>query len=262
MSSSPASTRATSSASMPAACRSNCLPFSASASQNFNSIIPWHPDFVSQIAGVAGAGDVDGNAGNFAAGDAEIFQIRDIGFGDGLQQLGRRGSLQSERGDFLGNILDLNIHVQAVLAEPAQAGIGGGPAIDVFFETRNGAVVDDLALFIAPAAINDLAHFDFVDIARDNAVHEACRVLAGDQILVKRRDVDERGRVANGVVLVLMMHFIHADGVVARPLAIVQAVAKGESSLVKCGSDGQRVPRLQQFFFVSSTNNRQTLAHT
>ena len=148
--------------------------------------------------------------------------------------------MQSERGNFLGNIFDLHVHVQAVLAEPAQAGVGGGPAIDVFFEARDRAVVDDLALFVAPAAINHLAHFDFVDVASDDAVHQAGRVFAGDQILVQRRDVDERGRVANGVVLVLVMNFVHADGVVAGPLAVVQAVAQGESSLVKCGSDGQR----------------------
>jgi NAD(P)-dependent dehydrogenase (short-subunit alcohol dehydrogenase family) len=38
---------------------------------------------------------------------------------------------------------------------------------------------------------------------------------------------------------VLMMHFVHADGVVSRPLAVVQAVAEGKSSVVKRSSDGQ-----------------------
>ena len=54
-------------------------------------------------------------------------------------------------------------------------------------------------------------------------------------------------RVANGVVLVLVVNFVHAHGVVAGPLAVVQAVAEGESSLVKCGSDGQRDSSLRQF---------------
>ena len=65
------------------------------------------------------------------------------------------------------------------------------------------------------------------------------RVFAGDQIFVERCDIDERGGVADGVVLVLMMHLVNADGVVSRPLAVVQALAEGEGSLVKCGSDGQ-----------------------
>ena len=90
--------------------------------------------------------------------------------------------------------------------------------------------------------------FDLVDVASDDAVHQAGRIFAGDQILVERRDVDERGRVADGVVLVLVVHFVHADGVVARPFAVVQAVAEGESSLVKCGSDGQRDSSLRRFF--------------
>src|SRR5579862_5716036 len=35
------------------------------------------------------------------------------------------------------------------------------------------------------------------------------------------------------------MNFIHANGVVAGPLPIIQAVAKRKCSLVKCGSNGQ-----------------------
>src|SRR5579871_2974946 len=38
-----------------------------------------------------------------------------------------------------------------------------------------------------------------------------------------------------------MMHFVDADGVIAGPLAIVEAFAEGESAFVKCGSDGQGV---------------------
>ena len=156
-----------------------------------------------------------------------------------FRQLGRGRTLQRERRNLLRNILDLHVHVQAVLPEPAQARIGGSPAIDVLFQARDRAVVDDLALFIAPAAIDHLPDFDLVDVARDHAVHQARRVLAGDQVLVERRNIDERARVANGVVLVLVMHLVHADGVVSRPFAVVQAVAKGKSALVKCSSDGQ-----------------------
>ena len=84
-----------------------------------------------------------------------------------------------------------------------------------------------------------MSHFDFVDVARDHAIHQLGRILAGDQVLVERRDVDERRGVADGVVLVLVMHLIDADRVVARPFAVVQALAERECSLVKRGSDGQ-----------------------
>jgi hypothetical protein len=35
------------------------------------------------------------------------------------------------------------------------------------------------------------------------------------------------------------MHFIHADRVIAGPLAIVEAVAERKGALVKCSADGQ-----------------------
>jgi hypothetical protein len=37
----------------------------------------------------------------------------------------------------------------------------------------------------------------------------------------------------------LVMHFITADRVKARPLAIIQAVAQRECAIVKCGTNGQ-----------------------
>ena len=81
---------------------------------------------------------------------------------------------------------------------------------------------------------------DLVDITRDHAIHKLGGILASDQILVKRRDVDKGGSVADGIVLVLMMHFIYADGVVSRPLAIIQALTERKSSLVERGSNGHR----------------------
>ena len=101
---------------------------------NLHSIGPVNPDFVAQIAGVAGARNVHGHAGDFAASDAKIFQVRNIGFGYGFQQFARGRALQRQRCRFLGDVFDLNIHVQAVLPEPAQAGIGGRPAIGVLAE--------------------------------------------------------------------------------------------------------------------------------
>jgi hypothetical protein len=38
---------------------------------------------------------------------------------------------------------------------------------------------------------------------------------------------------------VLVMHLIHADRVISRPLAIIQALAERKSSLVKCSSNRQ-----------------------
>src|SRR5262249_8044914 len=108
----------------------------------------------------------------------------------------------------------------------------------VFAESRNCAVVDDVALVIAPAAVDDLIDRYFVDVARDDAIHEARGIGTGDAVFVERRDVDERGRIADSVVLVLVMHLVHATRVVTGPLAIVEAFAESESSFVKCRADG------------------------
>ena len=209
---------------------------------NFDGImlvVKRNPNLVAEIARVSGAGNIDRHAGNLAARFAEIFQVGDVRLGDRFQQLRRRGPLQRQSRRLLGDVFDLNIHVQAVLPEPAQARIGCRPAIFVFFEARDRAIVDDLAIFIAPAGIDHLPHRDFVDVARDHAIHQFGRILAGDQILVERRDIDQRAGVADRVVLVLVVHFIHADRVVSRPLAVIQAMAERERSLVKCSSDRQ-----------------------
>jgi hypothetical protein len=66
--------------------------------------------------------------------------------------------------------------------------------------------------------------------------------VAGDAVLEEGRDIDECGGVADGVVLVLVMSFVDTDSVVAGPLTVVQAFAKGEGSFVKGRADGQAWP--------------------
>src|ERR1019366_2140437 len=68
-----------------------------------------------------------------------------------------------------------------------------------------------------------------------------------DDIFVERRDINQRARIADRVVLVLVVYLIHADRVIARPLAIIQTMAECKRSLVKRGSDGQGDPRCLAF---------------
>src|SRR5207247_1408988 len=62
-----------------------------------------------------------------------------------------------------------------------------------------------------------------------------------EAILEQRAHVDERRGVPDGVVLVLVMDFVGADRVVARPLAIAEALAQRERLLVNGGADRQAV---------------------
>ena len=141
-----------------------------------------------------------------------------------------------------GNVFHGYSETEGVLLEPAQAGIGCGPTVVVFAEAGDGAVVDDFAFGVAPAAVNDLVDGDFVDVARDDAIDEASGVAAGDAVLEEGRDIDECGGVADGVVLVLVMSFVDTDGVVAGPFAIVEAFAQCERAFVKRCADGQARP--------------------
>ena len=212
------------------------LTFADQRVPDFYRVFPGHPDFVAQISGVAGAGDIDGNAGDFSAGDAKIFQVGDIGVGDGFQEAAGSGALHRKRGCFFGDVFDVYVQAESVLLEPAEAGVGGGPAVVVFAEARDGAVVDDFAFGIAPAAVDDLVDCDLINVAGDDAVDELGGVASGDAVFEEGRDVDERGGVADGVVLVLVVHFVNADGVIAGPFAIVEAFAEGEGAFVEGGS--------------------------
>ena len=138
-----------------------------------------------------------------------------------------------------GNVFHGYVEAESVLLEPAEAGIGGGPAIVVFTETGDGAIVDDLAFGVAPAAVDDLVDGDFIDVARDDPIDEARGVGTGEAIFEERGDINERGGVADGIVLVLVVHLVDADGVIAGPLAVVEAFAESEGAFVESGSDGQ-----------------------
>ena len=126
---------------------------------------------------------------------------------------------------------------QGVLLEPAQARVGRGPAVDVLRQPGDGPVVDDLAVLVAPRRVDDRADRDLAQVPRHDPVDEARRVLARDPVLEERRDVDQRRGVADRVVLVLVVGLVGGDRVVARPLAIVQALAERERPLVYGGSD-------------------------
>ena len=226
--------------------------------ENPEAIIPWHPNFVTQVTGVTGARNINGHAGDFAVSHAEIFQAGNVGIGDGVQQFATGRPLQGERRDLLGDVFDVYVKPEGILLEPAETGIGGGPAIVIFAEPGDGAVVNDFAFLIAPAAIDDLSDRNLVDVATDDAIDEAGGVRPGDAVLEKGRDVDERGRIADSVVLVLVRHFVDTDGVVARPFFEIQAVAESEGSFVESGSDGHKSSGEQQTDKNRAEENRTT----
>src|ERR1700733_7473281 len=126
--------------------------------------------------------------------------------------------------------------------EPPHARIRSSPAIQIFIQTREGAVVNHLSLLVAPAAIDHPAHCHSIYVARNHAIYELCRVSSADPVLEQRRHVNHRSGVADRVVLVLVVRFIDARGVVSGAFAKVQALAQAKGILVNGGSNWHGSP--------------------
>ncbi len=98
---------------------------------------------------------------------------------------------------------------------PAETGIRGRPPESLLGQPRYGPVIDDLAMLVAPRRVKHLAHRHLGDVARDDAIDQTRGILSGNEVLEERRNIDERRRIADGVVLVLVVRLIGADGVIA-----------------------------------------------
>ena len=162
-----------------------------------------------------------------AAEHAEILEIQDIGIIDetGKQPPGCR-TLQGERRDRVRNVLDLNIQAPCVLVKPSQARVRSGPPVGILLQTRDCPVIDDLAPLVAPGRIDHAAHFDLPHVPGYDPVHQFRGVRPCDPVLEQRRNVDQCGGVADGVVLMLVVRFVSAYRVITRPFPVVQALAQ------------------------------------
>src|SRR5262249_16412774 len=140
-----------------------------------------HPDFVAEIARVTRAGDVDGASRDRPARDAKVFQAIDICVGDSAQKLRGRWSLHRERGDALRDGADLRGEPAGLMGDPSQIRVRGGPPKSMFLEAAHRAVVDDIALLVAPGRVDDLTDFKRACVARDHAIDKLGGVAAGDE---------------------------------------------------------------------------------
>ena len=180
------------------------------------------PELIPEIAGVAGSRDVDRHllpAGLERCGPApEVAQVAERAAGRRLQHVPRQGTLDGERGHLFRHVIDRHVEAGRVLAEPAELGVGGGPAERAVVEVMNRPVVDDLAVFVAPRRVVDLARLQFRRVAGDDPIDESERVGTRDFVLVERADVDERRGLADRVVLDVVSIGIDRRRVIAAPL--------------------------------------------
>ena len=125
MSSSPASMRATSSASMPAGLMSNGLPCVHQRIPDAHRVLRRHPDLIAEIARVAGSRDVDRHARDRAAASrGSTSSMSMFALGRRAQQAGGRRTLQRKRRDLFRDVFDRRRRVRRRSAETTA---GSGP---------------------------------------------------------------------------------------------------------------------------------------
>ena len=226
---------------MPVGCRSNARPADDDRVPDPQRRVPRHPDLVAEIAGVTGARHVHRDAGDVAAGGAEILQRRQIGVAH-LRAAAAPTSAPAApaRRRFRRCPRSPTFRPDAFSVSQRRFGSAAVQRNACSRQPRHRAIVDDLAVLVAPRRVVDLADAHLRGVARDDAIDEAHRVGAGDAVLVERRDVDQRAGVPDRVVFVLVMRLVGADGVVAGPVAVVEALAQLERARVESGTDGHR----------------------
>ena len=202
------------------------------------------PQLVAEVARVAGPRDVDGDGAPALADlrgpSAEVAQVGEGLAGRHLEHRSRARPLERESGQRLRDVLDVDVEAGRVLAEPAVLRVGGGPAELALGDPVDRAVVDDLAVLVAPRRVVDLADGHPRGVARDHPVDERVGARTGQAVLVERADVDERGRLADRVVLDVVDVGVDGRGEVARPLPPLLLAVEGRGAGVERGADAQR----------------------
>ena len=141
-----------------------------------DGVLGGDPQLVAQVAGVAGPADVDRDAADrrrraagSSAGPRTTRRSRPRG------PARDSGPWRASAAVALGGLLDRHVEPGRVLAQPAQLRVGGGPAEPLVVQAVDRAVVDDLAVLVAPRRVEDLADGQLRRVAGDDPVDEAER---------------------------------------------------------------------------------------
>ena len=177
-----------------------------------------HPQLVAAVARVAGARDVDRRRRRSRTRRRRKYFTSAQSWPVAASSTSRESWPWSAR-PAVSSLMsfDLDVEVGAGHQEPAVAGVGGGDPVGRVRQARHRAVVDDLALLVAPGRVVDLVDLELRDVARHHAVQQARGVLPGDLVLVEGAHVDHGRGLADRVVLDVVEVRVHGGRVVARP---------------------------------------------
>src|SRR5258706_9216349 len=206
------------------------------------------PDLVSEVARVARPRDVDIDLAELRRASPEVAQVVERLAGRRLEHRPRERPLERDRGDLFRDVLDRHVQAASVEREPALLRIRGGPPELVRGEAMDRAVVDDLAVLVAPGRVVDLPDLELRRIAGDDPVDEPLRLWTGDAVFVERRDVDEGGCLADRVVLDVVGVGVHRRGPVARPLPPLELPVERRGPRMERAAHAHAAAALSQSF--------------
>src|SRR4029077_15081267 len=149
-----------------------------------------------------------------------------------LQQLAGSRALHRERRDLLGDLADLDVKAERGGREPVELSLRGAYTVFVVGHAKDGAVIDQMALVVAPHRVRDPPRPRLAQVAGHQAIEEAQSVGTGDAVLDHRSQVVERARVTDREVLLLDAGE-YVDGGVAAPWHEAVQLARRAGALVE-----------------------------
>ncbi len=162
------------------------------------------PELIAQIAGEAGAVDAHPTAVDLGLDNPEMGQGLDARDAHGQQDVTRGGALEGEAAEAVADLLDRHIEAIGGFGQPVQLMQRGVQDEIALAEAEDRAFLDHPPVIVAPGGIGDLHRLDLGHVAGDQEIDEARRVAAADGIFDQRRDVIDRGAVADGEIFRLL----------------------------------------------------------
>ena len=127
----------------------------------------------------------------------------DIGQIEGGEDRAGPRTLERDRGDRRALVLDRDVEAQGRVEEPVEVVLLGAEPEGPVLQAVERAVVEDLAVVVAPQRVAHPARPEAGDRARREPIDEALRVSTPDPVLVERAQIEERRRVSDREVLLL-----------------------------------------------------------
>jgi hypothetical protein len=184
------------------------------------------PELITEIAREPGTRHHELGAVEWKVGDAEGREFLDALTAHLAQYRTARRTLQRERGDLVRVLDDRDVEAERRARQPVELALLRAEPVVALAQVEDRAVVDDLAVVVAPDAVTDLAGLDLRDVARHEAVQERECVRPRNPVLRHRAQIEYGAGVADRCVLERLVEVGVGGRVVLPPVPLVQRVER------------------------------------